>query len=270
MTKRLRASTQELVTQDVAMQSSAPTSSDTQKTHPHATVRSQHQTEPKQHAGKCLLDDFLPDAPAIVEKFDISPEEVAEFCARASNDPGPLRHLRYAKAERQLAGIAREIAMDRDVLYHGTRYPKLVLETGVLLQAVSGDQKVCLTRSPEVAAYWALLERDDDEACGAILVLDRPSLERRYELVPVPEPYWHTNKRFHDEAEEEIWGNVTDVPTHLLGVVRTSKKRGVRRMPDRKRRTKLNRIYRRLIGGRILNLFDGDRKKGKQLPTPSP
>ena len=50
-----------------------------------------------------------------------------------------------------------------------------------------GDQKVSLTRSAEVAAYWALLDRDDDEGRGAILIFDQRSLERRYKVEAVPD-----------------------------------------------------------------------------------
>ena len=71
-----------------------------------------------------------------------------------------LRHLKYTEAERQLAGMARQKAMDRDVLYHGTRFAELILKTGVLFSSDTDDAKVSFTRSPEVAAYWALLERD--------------------------------------------------------------------------------------------------------------
>jgi hypothetical protein len=63
-----------------------------------------------------------------------------------------LRHLKYTEAVRQLAGIARQKAMDRDVLYHGTRFTELILKTGVLFYSDPGDPKVSFTRSPEVAA----------------------------------------------------------------------------------------------------------------------
>jgi hypothetical protein len=91
-----------------------------------------------------------------------------------------LRHIKYSDAERQLAGRAREVAMNRDVLYHGTRYAQSILKTGVLFHSLTGgDPKVCLTRSAEVAASWALVDRDDDEGRGSIFILDRQSLERR-------------------------------------------------------------------------------------------
>ena len=45
-----------------------------------------------------------------------------------------LRHIKYSEAQRQFAGQAREVAMNRDVLYRGTRYAKLILKMGVLYQ----------------------------------------------------------------------------------------------------------------------------------------
>ena len=127
------------------------------------------------------------------------------------------RHIKYTDAERQLARQAREVAMTRDVLYHGTRYAELILKMGVLFPASGGC--VCLTRSAEVAAYWALLERDDDEGRGSIFILDRQSLERRYKIEANPEAWWFSKTIFHDEAEEEIWDNVVNVSNHLIGHV---------------------------------------------------
>src|SRR5262245_21235145 len=154
------------------------------------------------------------------------------------------RHKKYNDAQRELASAARATAMNRDVLYHGTRYGKLILRTGVLLRAELGQQKVCLTRSTEVAAYWALSERDDDEKCGAILVLDRQSLESRHKIQAVPGPFWHTAKVFHDEAEEEIWDDVIDINIHLIGFA-TQTDRGPRKYwPHRPR---LQKRYEREI-----------------------
>jgi hypothetical protein len=130
-----------------------------------------------------------------------------------------LRHLKYTKAVRQSAGRARQKAMDRDALYHGTRYAELILNTGVLFYSDPGQPKVSFTRSPEVAAYFALLERDDDEGRGSVFVFDRQSLERRFKVEANPEVDWHTKTLFHDEAEEEIWANVIDIGNHLIGLV---------------------------------------------------
>src|SRR5262245_40013711 len=130
-----------------------------------------------------------------------------------------LRHLKYTKAVRQLAGMARQKAKDRDALYHGTRFAELILKTGVLFYSDPGQPTVSFTRSPEVAAYFALLERDNDEGRGSVFICDRQSLERRYKIEANPEVDWHTKTLFHDEAEEEIWANVIDIGNHLIGLV---------------------------------------------------
>ena len=128
-----------------------------------------------------------------------------------------LRHIEYSNTERRLA--ARAIAKARNVLYHGTRYTQSILDGGVLFRALIGEQKVCLTRSAEVAAYWAMIRRDDDEGRGSILIFDRRSLERRYKINANPEPYWRTKTTFHDESEEEILYDVVDVGNHLIDLV---------------------------------------------------
>ena len=45
------------------------------------------------------------------------------------------RHVKYSEAEIKLAGVARQKAINRDVLYHGTRYAQSILKTGVLFRA---------------------------------------------------------------------------------------------------------------------------------------
>jgi len=96
------------------------------------------------------------------------------------------RHIKYSDTVRQLAARAREIAMDRDVLYHGTRYTRSILKTSVLFRSLSGgDPKVCLTRSAEVAAYWSLIDRDGDDGYGSILIFD-DLLNAGTELKPTP------------------------------------------------------------------------------------
>ena len=107
---------------------------------------------------------------------------------------------------------------------------------------------VCLTRSAEVAAYWALLERNNDEGRGSIFILDRQSLERRYKIEANPEVFWHSKTYFHDEAEEEIWDNVVDVGNHLIGVVSGPTIRRSQRAKT------LNRRFKNEIEARLLKL----------------
>ena len=120
------------------------------------------------------------------------------------------------------------------------------MKTGVLFCAGVGDQKVCLTRNAECAAYWALMTRDNDEGRGSVLSFDRDSLERRYRIEANPEVYWHSETLFHDELEEEIWSNVLDISDHLIGIVSSPT---VRRSQKHKA---LYRKYRTRVEARLL------------------
>ena len=82
-------------------------------------------------------------------------------------------------ASKKLALQTRAIARGREVLYHGTRYRKLILASGLL--ALSNSGGIYFTRDVETAVHWATLPRDD-EGEGAILVFDQPSLRARYRL----------------------------------------------------------------------------------------
>jgi hypothetical protein len=130
-----------------------------------------------------------------------------------------IYHIKYTTAERELALLARKLATNRDVLYHGTRYRQSILKTETLFRPEVGVDAVFFTRSPKVAAYWALLKRDDDEGRGSILVCDRQSLASRYKIKCNPQVYWHSDTTFHDEAEERIFDNVTKIGDHLIGIV---------------------------------------------------
>jgi len=129
-----------------------------------------------------------------------------------------FRHIKYTTAERELALLARTVATNRDVLYHGTRYRQSILKMEILFRPEIGAA-VCFTRSPEVAAYWALLKRDNDEGRGSIFVFDRQSLTSRYKTQCNFEVYWHSDTTFHDEAEEQIFDDVTKIGVHLIGIV---------------------------------------------------
>jgi hypothetical protein len=121
-------------------------------------------------------------------------------------------------------------------------------EDGVLFFSDPGDPNVSFTRSPKVAAYWALLERDCDEGRESVFIFDRQSLERRYKVKANPGVFWHTNTLFHNEAEEEIWANVIDIGNHLIGFVS-----GPTDWRSHKHKT-LNRKYRARIEARLLLL----------------
>jgi len=70
----------------------------------------------------------------------------------------PFQNGRFTDREHILARLAREIGRGRDAIYHGTRRPREVLRSGKLKP--DGTSAVSLSRSPEVAAHFALLPDD--------------------------------------------------------------------------------------------------------------
>lgn len=67
-------------------------------------------------------------------------------------------------------------------VYHGTRYPSAIIASDRLNVPDYGDRHVSLTRNFDVAVYWASMERDDDEGCGSVFIIDRKALEATYSL----------------------------------------------------------------------------------------
>lgn len=130
-----------------------------------------------------------------------------------------LRQISLNQREHELAGLTRKAATGRDVLFHGTRHASSIRTTGVLFHSIPGDPMVSFTRCPETAAYFALMERDDDEGCGAILIFDRQSLRCRYRIEPWHDDIWDDETGRRDEMEERVWENISDVGHHLIGVV---------------------------------------------------
>lgn len=119
-----------------------------------------------------------------------------------------------------LARHLRMIARGMDVIFHGTRYARKILTDDALFCSRSGYRAVSFTRNPSVAAYWALLERDDDEQDGAVFVFDRQRLRARYRLESFHDPIWDTCYGMNDEAEECVWGrNIACVHAYLVAAV---------------------------------------------------
>lgn len=116
--------------------------------------------------------------------------------------PDRVSYYEYAirmDAYRQLVQGVRALFKGRDVLYHGTRYPTAILDSGTLAHSPIVP-KVAFSRSPEEAAHWATLWRDEDEGRGAVLVFDRRQLCARYHLECVVDP-----DASADEQEEFVW-----------------------------------------------------------------
>jgi hypothetical protein len=107
---------------------------------------------------------------------------------------------------------ARDLAVGINPLFHGTRYPDEILMSGMLKAASIGDACVCFSRSPEEAAFWATLEREDDEGRGAVFVFDRDRLLTRYRLDPV------NCSIDRDEHEERVWDRDVTLTSGLIGI----------------------------------------------------
>jgi hypothetical protein len=115
------------------------------------------------------------------------------------------------------------------VLYHGSRYISAILRSDRIDLPSTGYEMVSLTRDPRVALHWAQVRRDDDEGCGAILVLCRTRLAQRYRIQPFRDESWFKEcPRPHtrDEAEEVIWRRpIIDLGRFLVEI---------RHVPERK------------------------------------
>jgi len=125
----------------------------------------------------------------------------------------PFQNGQFTDRERMMGKLAREIGRGHDPIYHGTRAPLEVLRSGKLKP--DGSSKVSLSRSPEVAAHFALLLGDGIVRWSpAVLILNRSSLVQTYRLEP-----WRYEDDWHDEQEEVIWDRTVSFRRHLLGVV---------------------------------------------------
>jgi hypothetical protein len=156
------------------------------------------------------------------------------------------------KAAKSLADQARTIAGNRDVLYHGTRYPSSILNSGIILRNAHGVRVISFTRSAEIAADFALLERDSDEGRGAILIFDRQSLRYRHRIEP-----FHEHQR--DELEERTWDDLVDIGSHLVGLVTTPSicRSQKQRRLNRRHRLRLSELHgqmRNRVAGTSSNL----------------
>ena len=125
----------------------------------------------------------------------------------------PFQLGHFTAREHLFAKLSREIGRGQDAIYHGTRHPQQVLRSGKLKADASG--KVSLSRSPEVAAHFALLPGDGIIRWSpAVLILDRRSLTQSYRLEP-----WRYHEDAEDEQEEVVWNRTINFRRHCLGVV---------------------------------------------------
>jgi hypothetical protein len=119
--------------------------------------------------------------------------------------------LRPDNYEKWLARRARELSSGFNPLFHGTRYLDCVLRDGYLKNAGAGW--ISFSRSADTAAYWAMMERDDDGGRGAILVFDRDRLSTRYRLELIDDSLYIA------QQEEFVSARVVPLAIALVGVI---------------------------------------------------
>jgi hypothetical protein len=176
------------------------------------------------------------------------------------------RNGKLTAREYILARLARAIGRGHDAIYHGTRHPQEVLRGGKLKPDLITN-KISLSRSPEVAAHFALLPDDGTVRWSpAVLVLNRSSLVQTYRLEP-----WHDG--WDEEQEEVIWCRTVNFRRHLLGVVREADLTNILGCPEQTYREELKAGVKLVRDGRarVRDLIARERKQrsteNARLPT---
>src|SRR5205814_1714519 len=132
----------------------------------------------------------------------------------------PKQLFPYSEAI-ELAKKARLLLdLSLPVIFHGSRYPKSILEFNALLPATrraKGGEvppvAISCTRSIHVALYWAMLKRvGGDENKGAVFVLDRTRLAQDFRVQTYRDTFWdhdpERSERKCSECEERISGHI--------------------------------------------------------------
>ena len=141
--------------------------------------------------------------------------------------------------------IQPAIKISQPVLYHGTRFPRAILESDALLCVEKELLAVHFSRLFHVGIYWAMIKRiTGDEGIGAVLVLDRLRLGQNFKLQCRRDDFWDEtpgrNEPKCSEAEEIIFGrDVTNLHKYLLDVIWIDENSGSARSANRERAQRL-------------------------------
>lgn len=128
-------------------------------------------------------------------------------------------HYFHSPQARVLATSARTICTAGGLLYHGTPASAEIMKTGALLYSGCGMPAVSFSRSPEVAAYWAVLPRDEPFEVAAVLAFSRRALQATYRLEPFSF-FEGSADPLEDEMEEIVFGRVVEnLSRSLAGIV---------------------------------------------------
>lgn len=118
------------------------------------------------------------------------------------------------RAARRIEGaITKSTQIPANCFFHGTRYLNEILNTNRLRKATLGTCGVSVTSELWVACYWGLIDRDNDEGHGGVLILDRRLLSKAYDFKPVE------LGRYIDEAEFLVQRSVTNLDHYIRKVI---------------------------------------------------
>ena len=132
---------------------------------------------------------------------------------------------RFARAIAIAARYRHLVPRGRSVLFHGTKHPRSIIREDGLVPRVPWEYPVIsFTRSLHVAVHFAMLQQDDEEATGAVVMLDRELLRHNYKLEPYHDPMvsdlleW--DERSAAEAEERVVAMaIPNLKKYLLGTI---------------------------------------------------
>jgi hypothetical protein len=112
----------------------------------------------------------------------------------------------------KIAGAIAWTGDGREVVYHGTRFGRTIMDADALVFGYQGLPMLSFTRSPHVAVYWALMDRPGDEGYGTVFTLDRKALEARVRRLAPPRASFRLfSKRGHVFDKSELHIETEDV-----------------------------------------------------------
>lgn len=166
-----------------------------------------------------------------------TPHQIETMRARLKN-PRPFP---FTDAINLVKSIQPPLRSFQPVLYHGTRFPRAILERDALLCVEDNYLAVHFSRLFHVSMYWGTIKRiTGDEGIGAVLILDRRRLSQTFRLDCRRDGFWDEtpgrNEPKCSEAEEIIFGrDVTNLHKYLLDVIWIDEDLGSARSANRER-----------------------------------
>jgi len=166
-----------------------------------------------------------------------TPDQI-EIMRASLKNPRPFP---FTDAIKLVKSVQPTLKFSQPVLYHGTRFPRAILESDALLCVEDDYLAVHFSRLFFVSMYWGTIKRiKGDEGIGAVLVLDRLRIAQNFRLVCRRDDFWDETPGRKEpkcwEAEEIIFGrDVRNLHKYLLDVIWIDEDVGCARSANRER-----------------------------------